>query len=122
MTRIGFIIYYADDTQLKGATLADWDAMPSEGVIAIKEVFDYIYKTRHITRVHAGEDYYWLCLSDMDYVYRGNQFIYKVGDIGASSARYIPPDTSTKRGALVSDLLFETIYNKAIREPLVGTI
>ncbi len=115
--RLSYHVYYADGSILIGVTMADWQAMPETRIIVVVEVFDQTYKLRRVCQRHAGADYYWMVTAPLDYLYRGNRFRYEDGDIGGSSARYIPlSNVVVKRGVQVDTITWERIYNLALAD------
>jgi hypothetical protein len=119
--RLYYTVHYVDESVLTGVTLADWSAMPATGILVVVEVFDRTYKLRRACQRHAGDDYYWMVTAPLDYLYRGNRFRYQAGDLGGSSARYIPPsDVVIKRGVQVDSVTWERIYNRALADVAVS--
>jgi hypothetical protein len=107
--RLCFIVHYADGTVFRGTSLAEWEALPEEGILVVTEFYDrsYGHPPKHAGQRHAGLDYYW-----MD----------ENGEIGAGPAKYIPEGVNIKRGQLVDDETWDRIYNAACVDPNYGTL
>lgn len=100
-----FKVYYIDRV-LEGRTMADWQAMPGEGLLGVVEQTDrqYGHPRKYAGIRHTYRDYYWLA---------GDEF-------GAGSAGQIPDNAVVKRGLYVDDETWTDIYNNQIMiDPLV---
>lgn len=108
--RLCFTITYSDGSVTRGATRADWLAMPDEGVLVVTEFFDRLYghPRKHCGLRHAGVDYYYMDAA---------------GAIGAGNAKHLPAGPlAVKRGALVDAATWERLYNRACIDPPAGAL
>ncbi len=102
-----FKVFYADGTERAGESLADWQALPAEGVLAVvvSSTRTYGHPRRHAADRHAYRDYYWM-LAD--------------GTISSGAAKHIPRGAHIKRGRYLPDREWEDVYNNRIMvDPLV---
>lgn len=120
MNILGFLIYYGDESVVKGYTKEDWLVAPQENVQVVVQVYDQKYRQyfgttdkrirvwRHFTKKFAYEDYYWM----------DNE-----GKIGAGSAKLTPENiTDVKLGKEIDKELFRRIYSVAVIDPEEGSI
>jgi hypothetical protein len=107
--RLSFEVWYATGDVQKGTSLADWIAMPVDGVLVVTEFFDRFYghPRKHCGKRYADQDYFW-----MD----------EQGTISEGNADEIPPDVHIKRGQEVDAETWERLYNAACVDPEEGTL
>jgi hypothetical protein len=121
--RLGFRIYYQNGA-LTGMSLADWDAMPDNGIVAVVEVFEKgIGRTqdRYTIQVHADQDYYWMIPEKIEYVIKNVIHVKDAFEIDAGSAPMIPKTAHVKEGLQIPQADFERIMNIAQIPPTYGT-
>lgn len=116
---LGFEIFYADETVVRGRTPAEWTAAPSTGVQAVRVVVDKFYWRTHeglgFVETHfairwAGHDYYWFdaLASDASEIIKGGT---------AQEAPNRPPPGVLKTGTTVADDVWERIYGRVLADP-----
>lgn len=110
MTIRGFRCWYVDDissdgyTVTSGRTLADWEALPNDGLLCVMVYFGTDAPSgKPLRRVATGSDYYFLFTAT-----DGN---WTIGDSSENPdqirARY--PNAIIKRGMWTSDSLMEEV-------------
>jgi hypothetical protein len=121
--RLGWRIWYADDSIVTGVDLADWEAAPDTGVVAVLEVFSKGTRTmnRYTRDLHAGDDFYWMVPDFTEYTHKNVAHVLDALEIDSGPARLIPPNASVKEAAIVSDAAFAAIINLASAPIVYGS-